>query len=616
MSWLASIIVGVLTAIIGAIAAGTVAALAADWYRVPSREGASGFFVLGFILLALIVGFIVGIVASRFVGARPDPGFLKALGYAQLAMLGTVGVIGGIARLLADVGPTLGGKELMVNVEFRWPKGEEPPPATEQWWVELASVSGHVRRNSEEGPVWREDARLEDGYWIVPGAVNLYTSRGDRILSLRPDSISPMGYLANIPAWPGRRSLEWSEWYPKQRAGGPPLPHDFKFRYRLVQAGSPIRTQRFGDFEVVLQPQSVGSVTYGNQGRTWSAYGTFSLRYKGKPLSLEGRAVEGESVQRYTEVGAAALLPGESSALLVLVNSERGYGEITLLRPDGDSVRSEYVAHGQGIDAGTPLTNDSAVFQRLSGYISVEGRVDLIAYASPGLYLFNDAILDTRTRTVRRLTLEQESNVIERIHPLGVSPDELSYVRLAYDPDVNTFGESHYVAQVTNTVTGERYRLPLDKYAMRWGDIDDLTPLHVNHYFTWTKGKDGHDRLVAREKVRPPPYQGRTKVEEDYQEYRVMLAAPSLRPAVIEWLVTEFKGEALSQEGLSDFSREVRVDGKVVHVSYGTDDRHVGIWMDRGKDVSLVSMIGDRLNATLATGRFDAHFVTSVPAEE
>ena len=122
---------------------------------------------------------------------------------------------------MADVGPTIGGKDVMVLVEFRWPRGQEPPATTEQWWLELASVSGGVQRNSEQGPVWREDARLEDGYWIVPGAVNLYTSRGDRTITLRPDGLMPNGYLAEIPAWPGQKSLEWSEWYPQQLEGGP-----------------------------------------------------------------------------------------------------------------------------------------------------------------------------------------------------------------------------------------------------------------------------------------------------------------------------------------------------------------------------------------------------------
>jgi hypothetical protein len=609
MSWLLSIVVGILTAVIGAIATGTIAALAADWYRIPSREGASGYFVLGFILLAIIVGFLVGIGVSRMVAARPDPGFLKAFGFAQFTMLGAVGIIGGIARLRADVGPTLGGKDLILNVEFRWPRGQEPPAATEQWWLELASVSSRIQRNSQDGPAWRADARLEDGYWIVPGAVNLYTSRGDRVITLRPDGILPMGYVANVPAWPGRKSLEWSEWYPQQKGGGPPPPNEFRFRHRLVRAGEPIRTQTVGAFEVDTRAQSVGSVTYQGHPRTWTAYGTFSLRYRGQPLVVEGRKLTGETPGRYEEVSEVAVIPGEQPALLVMVNATQGHGEIMLLAPEGDSVRTEYISQGPGLEMAPPLTNDLDVFQRIASRSAAPGQVDTVGFSHPGLYLFTDALLDTRTRTVRRFTAERLSHLIDRINPLAISPDEKSFVRLAYHPDLS----DRTIFEVINTATGEHYQVPIDKYQMRFGEYDDLSPLHVAHYFTWVRDKGGDDRLVAREKGRPLPYRGRTTVEPDYQEYRVHLAKASLRPAVIEWLATEFRGEAQPQEGLSDYSREVKIDGKIVNVSYSDDDGHVGIWMDRGPDVGLVSTIGNRLNEALATGKFDQHFQATEP---
>lgn len=608
MSWLASIAVGLLTAVVGAVVGGTIAALAADWYRIPSREGASGYYVLGFILLAIIVGFILGIAVSRTIAGRPDPGFLKALGWSQLLMVGSIAVIGGIARLMADVGPTIGGKDVMVNVEFRWPKGQEPPPATEQWWIELASVSSHVQRNNRQGPAWREDARLEDGHWIVPAAVNLYTSRGDRTLMLRPDGILPMGYVAPIPAWPGKKDLQWSEWYPKQREGGPPLPNDFRFRYRLVQAGSPLRTQKFGDFELTLLAESIGSVTYHGQDPTWTAYGTYTIHYRGQPLSIEGRRLEGETPARYEQANAVALIPGPEPALVVMVNAEQGYGEIMLLAPEGEAVKSEYIAHGSSITAGKPLTNDPEVFNRMAGRFAIDGQVDTLAYSSAGLYLFTDAILDTRTRTVRRFTAERPSSLIERINPLGISPDEQSFVQFGYHPDNSDIT----VLYITSTVTGESYWIPIDKYRTRYGDYDGVSPLHVSHYYRWTRDKDGHDRLAERENVKPLPYQGRTSIVPDYQEYRVQLAKASLRPAVIEWMVREFNAVPVdTAEG--SFAHEVTIDGRTVNISWSSDDGHLGIWMDRGKDVSLVSTIGRRFNEALKSGRFDSHFGPQVP---
>jgi len=40
MSWFTSIFIALLTGIVGAAASGYVAALAVDWYRISSREGA------------------------------------------------------------------------------------------------------------------------------------------------------------------------------------------------------------------------------------------------------------------------------------------------------------------------------------------------------------------------------------------------------------------------------------------------------------------------------------------------------------------------------------------------------------------------------------------------
>ena len=46
MNWFLSIFIGILTAAVGAIGAGLVANAAVDWYRITSREGASGYFVV------------------------------------------------------------------------------------------------------------------------------------------------------------------------------------------------------------------------------------------------------------------------------------------------------------------------------------------------------------------------------------------------------------------------------------------------------------------------------------------------------------------------------------------------------------------------------------------
>src|SRR5689334_15203033 len=112
MSWPSSFGVAVLTAIVGLIASALVASLAASWYRVPSFEAQSAAFVASLAILGLVLGFVIGLIASRVVGASANPGFLKALGASQGVLLGLIAVVGLAARLLADVPPTIDGEQL------------------------------------------------------------------------------------------------------------------------------------------------------------------------------------------------------------------------------------------------------------------------------------------------------------------------------------------------------------------------------------------------------------------------------------------------------------------------------------------------------------------------
>lgn len=606
MSWLLSIIVGVLTAVLGGILTGLVASLAVDWYRVPSREGQSGYFVLFLILLALIIGLILGIVVSRQVAARPDPGFLKSLGLSLAIYLSLIGLIGGAARLLADVGPTIGGKSLLLNVEVQWPEGVEPPPDTgEGIWLRLSSASGRTVRVSEVGPMWREDARLDGGQWIVPGAVDLFTSRGQRLITLEPNGTIPSGYVVPLGAWPGRSKLAWSDWMPKQRPGGPPPPNGFRYRFRLVQEDQPLRVQKFGDFEVTTIARSLREENYGNRPRTWSADADFLVHYRGRPVVIESQGEDSSTAGRFEKAEGVAVLPGTAPALLMRVNGQRGSGDIWLVAGAGDSLRTEFVAHGGAWSGAAPLTNDTTLFKRATRSLTLDGRVDGSYFSTPGLYLFENALLDTRTRTVRRIQFEAIYNLVDRINPLALSPDERSFVRLAHDPD----SSSLEVLEVFNTATSQRYRLPAERHRLRYGSLDDLDPSHIAHYFAWTRGPDGNDHLVEREQVKPLPYRGSLSWDEpSYREYRVYLAKESLREAMIQWLIAEFKAERVpTEEGR--YSQQVRIDGKPVYLSWSEDDEHVGVWMDRGEDNSLVPMIAERFDQALATGRYDGDFV-------
>lgn len=604
MGWPASIGVGALTAIVSTVLAGYVANLTVGWYRISSFEGASGYFVVGMALIGLIVGLVLGIAMSRMVAGSAHPNVFRALGLAQGAVVGLILVSGTTARLLADVPPRLDGQEMLLAVEFRWPEGEQPAAATDSsvWWLRLGSSINRTVRATTKGPLWREDARLEGGRWVVPGAVDLFTSRGRRIIDVVPDGVIRNGFEVPLPGRPGRTFIAWSEWLPHARAGQPPLADGFRYRFRVVPSSQPVRTETFGPFEVLTFANGFDEVTYGDFPATYRVYGQFEVRYRGEVVTLDAQRDSFRAANRIDEVATVnAAVP----ALMIRVDSPDGAGPCYLVIADGSRARIERMENcGSGLQA-APLTSDARRWAEARDRMPIaKGRVDRVTFASPGLYHFHGLVLDTRSLTVRNHSTEGQGRLIERIPPLGVSPDEQSIVRLEWAED----GDGEYQLMVDRLDNGERYRVVVDRGRTRLTDIDLLDPDWLTHYFTWQPMAGGATRLVARHPVSPLPYRGRLTKDGGYREYRVAGALEGLRGALIEWLAREFGGESLPDGG-GGFSREVRVDGVTIHIGYEERDHLIGVWIDRGVDSRLVATIAERFDAELGSGRYDGLFI-------
>ena len=119
MSWLASLLVALVTAAAGLVLGGYVASLAVGWYRVSAFEGGAGYFVVAFALLGFVLGAIVGLVMSRVVADSMHLGIWRTLLASQVTISTIALLVGGVARLAADVPPTLGGERLLLVVEVR-----------------------------------------------------------------------------------------------------------------------------------------------------------------------------------------------------------------------------------------------------------------------------------------------------------------------------------------------------------------------------------------------------------------------------------------------------------------------------------------------------------------
>jgi hypothetical protein len=250
MSWLTSIFAAFLTGVASLLLAGLISNACVSWYSVSSREGAAGYFVIFTAIGGGIAGFIVGMITARIVVANYGADFPKELG----AALGVVLLISGIAallcRLLADVPPTIDGQELTLEVEFRFPASTNtatPPTADGEWTFQLASLAGYTQRNSDTGKVATDKARLENGRWIVPTEVLLFTERGKRSVSLyRTETKDVFGFMLPLPRHPGKAFEEWSDWIPRQQADCQPWPADkmsCRFRVQKIPLPPPPKTQ-------------------------------------------------------------------------------------------------------------------------------------------------------------------------------------------------------------------------------------------------------------------------------------------------------------------------------------------------------------------------------------
>lgn len=233
----------------GLFLAGFIANACVAWYRVSSFEGKSGYLVVFTALLGGIAGLIIGLITARVVAAHSGSGFGRELGGALAAVLVIAGIATLLCRWCADVPPTIDGRELELEVEFRFPPttdDTQPPTATGEWAVRLDSISGQVQRSYYVGTVNSETARREAGRWIVPATVFLFTERSPRAISLSHNQQEACGFLLPLTARPNRRFENWSDWLPRQQPDGQPWPADkmsYRFRVQIIPPPPPPKTQ-------------------------------------------------------------------------------------------------------------------------------------------------------------------------------------------------------------------------------------------------------------------------------------------------------------------------------------------------------------------------------------
>jgi hypothetical protein len=229
MNWLVSLLVAAITGGLGLLSAGLVTAAYVEWYGVSNREGAAGFLIVGVAILGGMGGFLIGLVAAKILG---DAGLGKALACSASLVLVPAALLTPAFYILADIPPRIGGAELRLEVEIKLPAGHAQPAG--EGTLTLGSVIRQRQRASQAGELHLDQARLENGRWIVPADVHLFTTRGSRTITAVVGGTRIAAFLIPLPGRPGPGHQQWSDWGPQPRGDQPPWPDSQpSYRFRV-----------------------------------------------------------------------------------------------------------------------------------------------------------------------------------------------------------------------------------------------------------------------------------------------------------------------------------------------------------------------------------------------
>lgn len=233
MSWPLTLFFALVTGVVGAIYGYAVAALAAPWLGITSFEGAAGYWALFMVQLAFAGSTVVGAVVCRLAGRT---GVLRGVVLSLGAVVLIITALGAAAWAQRDVEPRIGGAAVTVAVEVRLPPGAARPNPF-QLSADLILRSGS-RPHEVARPLLQREARQEDGSWIVPVALPLQSSEGNRQFILLWQSEALL-FDAPIPARPTSLDTGWSAWLQpvSGHASGPYPAGAFSLRYRLMLRG-------------------------------------------------------------------------------------------------------------------------------------------------------------------------------------------------------------------------------------------------------------------------------------------------------------------------------------------------------------------------------------------
>jgi hypothetical protein len=272
-------------------------------------------------------------------------------------------------------------------------------------------VQGKTVRRLEDGLVFVEDARMEDGRWIVPGAVPVFTRRGGRLLELATEAKTLAAFDVPLPRYPGKPEQQWSARLPMARNGEAPLADQFTYRFKVVRTSEPVRTETIGTFEVDTVANYFYSVS---ETSRLAASATFRIRHKG------------QSVAGIADLQFVATIANATPALFVVDEHATDGTPCAVVADHEGAARVTRIS-----GCGTPvtahlLTTDQPRFEAARSHTALPGWIDRESFAQPGLFQIDAAILVAVARRdrnhldgARAMQAQHLGIIAEQLHDTG-----------------------------------------------------------------------------------------------------------------------------------------------------------------------------------------------------
>jgi hypothetical protein len=587
MIWLSLLLLPLVAAALGTFLAGAVASLAVRWYRITSREGASGYFVVSVGLLGLVAGLLIGLIACVIV--RPESlarfGLAAALGIGVVVVLALVAGI--IARLLADVPPTIEGESLLLRVEVRERIAEMTASPAGPGFVSLGSLKGRTVRKSFRGPLWTEQASDASGFRISSGVVEIFTSRGKRLLMIDPGAGETVGYFLRLSAFPGRKFFNWSEWLPKTRPGADPRGR-LTYRFRIQKHYDPIRRETVSSFEILTIAERFAEIAI-NRRPAVQTNERFQIFHNGSIVAGK----RGDS--RLPDLNLLATFEGQIAILVNHIDPNSSCSLRLITESNGAPV-VQPVADSSYDPILVDLDPDAAP--------PPAPRRNRIHFSHPGPFrVGQNGVLDTRTLAIHRFTLP--SRTIEQVplNCLALSPDLRTFVRL-----VTVSGSDSPALAATDYVGDQTDILPIDRMRMRYIVQSQIDPAWVDHHFCWVRNSVGIDRLIQRESFETLPFQGIVEQGTDGNWRYTLHGVYDIRPIILDVLVGQLGGRP-APPSANTSEQPIQLEGGEVSLFYGREYGNL-LMLRMPKDASLefTQKIARAIDAELATGKHDSMF--------